>query len=831
MKYHKLLSKQILKYLPPDFTENSSIEKFLSVISDSYIAFDKDKVLGERAFQITEEEYLEVNNQLKHEVDVRRQSVEKLKQAIGKINGVEKTNNTDDLLIIARYLNQQVSKRINAELVFNSLITNLPSAILLEDESGQIVLTNHRFCEMFSLTLPPEALQSTDSSKNLEEIKHLFKNPGKFSSRVVEILKIKKLVTGEIVELADGTILKRDYIPIFLENKYKGNLWSYTDITETKRAEEEYKRISLVASANQNGVLFTSFDGKITWANEGFYKMTGFCAEETIGKTPIELCRGPLTDKDSLAKVLDAFYTGKPFHVEIIYYRKDGSWFWGRSNTQPVKDNKGQVTQFFGIIDDVTEEKGTEDRFRMALEKIGDNVWEYNFELDETLFSDNESQLLGYSKSDFNNNIDLWRKNIFPEDRPILEQNDISYKIGQQSHHTLEYRMIHKSGEIKWVLDKGVVIEKTVDDKPLRIIGTHTDITSIKQTEQALRENEKQFRSLAESIPGVLYKFEYGNDGIERFTYISPDPEKKIGVTKEQLEDFYKILHPSDFEREKRISKNARENKMPYHFEGRFNVPKTPVIWLNFCSSFSHISPEGRSVYTGIILDITKEKESEQVIHMRERKYRNIIANMNLGLLEVDNEENVRFVNQSFCEMCGYQMEELVGKSVSRLFAKDEDSEMMELKNQSRKKGLSDAYEILVKNKKGELRWWLISGAPRYSDKGLLVGSIGIHLDITEQKRLEHDLVEAREQAESLAGSKQIFLANMSHEIRTPINAIIGMSNQLSKSMLTKDQLFDLNIIHSAAENLLVIMNDILDLSKLETGKLNTEEIGFKRKA
>jgi len=958
MSFNKLLKNQIRKFLPESLSQNPELEKLLAVINDSYNAYERDRELSDRAFKISEEEYIEINAKLSHELDVKRLSVEKLKEAVGSITGEEKIAGTDDLLMIARYLNQQVNKRKNAELVFTSLITNLQNAVLLEDETRHIAFANQRFCDMFGIPLPPEALQGADCSNSAEQNKHLFKNPGLFVAGIEHILSQQKLVAGEILELADGRIFERDYIPIFLEQKYKGHLWSYADITEKKRAEadlntsqerwqfalegagdgvwefdletkrafysrqykkmlgyeenefndeqseliskvhphdlpilletlqnyfdnnitshqleyrirhkngnylwildrgkvinqttsgkskrvigthtniterkkeeEEYKRISLVASANNSGVLFTDPDGRITWANDGFSKLTGYSLEEIVGMTPIELCKGPLTDKDTINKILNAFFSGQPFNIEILFYRKDRSAFWGRTNTQPVENTSGKVTQFFGIIDDITEERESEDRFRLALEKIGDNVWEHNFLTGETIFSDNESHLLGYTKNDYNNNVDLWWQNVYDDDKSILEENDLKYKSGQQTHHTLEYRMIHKTGEIKWVLDKGVVIEKTGDDKPLKIIGTHTDITSIKQTERALKENEEQFRSLADNIPGILYKYEYDKDGGERFTYISPRPEEKIGITAEQLKDFYEILHPDDYEREKKTSRKAREKNMPYHFEGRFVVPGKPVIWLNISSSFSSMNADGSIVYTGIILNTTREKEAEVAVQLKEKKYRNIIANMNLGLLEVDTNEIVQFANQSFSDMSGYPIDELIGKKGSKLFLRNEQSELMEIKNRKRKNRLSDAFEILVKNKKGEDKWWLISNAPRYNDAGELVGSIGIHLDITEQKKLEHELVEAREQAESSAKAKQIFLANMSHEIRTPMNAIIGMSNQLAKTALTKDQQFYLNIVHSAADSLLIIINDILDLSKLEAGKLIIEDIGFK---
>ena len=226
--------------------------------------------------------------------------------------------------------------------------------------------------------------------------------------------------------------------------------------------------------------------------------------------------------------------------------------------------------------------------------------------------------------------------------------------------------------------------------------------------------------------------------------------------------------------------------------------------------------------------DVTADKNAESALRIREEKYRSIIDNMNLGLLEVDTEEKILFANQCFCDMCGYEMEELLGKRAAQIFAKGENIELMERKNEERKRsGTSDAYEIVIKDKRGRVRWWLVSGAPRYNDNGDLVGSIGIHLDITDQKQLEVELTAAREQAEESTRSKELFLANMSHEIRTPMNAILGMSNQLFKTPLNKKQLFYLDTISSASENLLVIINDILDLSKIEAGKLSLEKIAF----
>ena len=226
--------------------------------------------------------------------------------------------------------------------------------------------------------------------------------------------------------------------------------------------------------------------------------------------------------------------------------------------------------------------------------------------------------------------------------------------------------------------------------------------------------------------------------------------------------------------------------------------------------------------------DVTQKYKAEEVIKIREENYRNIIANMNLGLLEVDPKERILFANKSFLDMSGYKLNELLGNKATDLFTFLEDLPKLEETNNKRINDLvSDVNEVRIKDKNNNERWWLVSGAPSLNDKGNVIGSIGIHLDITRQKQLENQLIEARIRAESLASAKNNFLTNMSHEIRTPMNVILGMIKQVSKTNLSQHQNFYIDSINTAAEHLLVVINDILDISKIEEGKLEIEQIGF----
>jgi len=131
--------------------------------------------------------------------------------------------------------------------------------------------------------------------------------------------------------------------------------------TEENYYQDELKRLSLVASANENGVAFCHPDGTIFWTNEGFSKLTGYSTAEMKNRTPVELCKGSLSNRTVLRGMVDDFLNGRNFDVEVIHYRKDGSWFWGRAKGQAIFNDQGnKVIQYFAIIEDITDRKNVE---------------------------------------------------------------------------------------------------------------------------------------------------------------------------------------------------------------------------------------------------------------------------------------------------------------------------------------------------------------------------------------------------------------------------------------------------------------------------------------
>ena len=218
---------------------------------------------------------------------------------------------------------------------------------------------------------------------------------------------------------------------------------------------------------------------------------------------------------------------------------------------------------------------------------------------------------------------------------------------------------------------------------------------------------------------------------------------------------------------------------------------------------------------------------AEKLLVNREAKFKGIIDNFRLGLLEVEPSGVIIDANESFCEMSGFSIEELFGKDGGEVLLDDFEKERMKERNASRIEGEEDVYELRILNKERKTRYWLVSAAPLLGDDGEVHGSIGIHWDITHLKEMEFELKDAKRKAEESSKAKAMFLANMSHEIRTPLNGIVGMTEQLAQSQLDADQRYFTDIMRSASSTLLSIINDVLDISKIESGKFSIETTPF----
>ncbi len=227
--------------------------------------------------------------------------------------------------------------------------------------------------------------------------------------------------------------------------------------------------------------------------------------------------------------------------------------------------------------------------------------------------------------------------------------------------------------------------------------------------------------------------------------------------------------------------------------------------------------------------DVTLQINYDKSLEFQNEKYKNIIENINLGLMEVDNNDVILSLNNAFCKMSGFASDELIGKRAKDLLITNEYLEIIDKKIRVRKDGIADVFEIEILAKNGETKYWLVSGSPNYNINGEVIGSLGIHLDITEIKTLniknEKLISDLRESNIELSNYAHI----VSHDLKTPLHSIascISWLNEDNEGKLTEDSLEYISMINDAILDMDQLISSTLQFSELRSSEKenNTSE-------
>lgn len=237
------------------------------------------------------------------------------------------------------------------------------------------------------------------------------------------------------------------------------------------------------------------------------------------------------------------------------------------------------------------------------------------------------------------------------------------------------------------------------------------------------------------------------------------------------------------------------------------------------------------------VVDITELKVTELALRQSEERYRELLNNLDVGIILHDKDSKVIFSNPKASKLIGLSKEKIIEKQAYNPVWKfiNEDYKPLPLENYpvhqiiNNKKGLKNFIIGIKKPDITSIKWLLLNGFPVLNNDLEISEVVISFIEITELKKLEIELTKAKEQAESANKAKSSFLTNMSHEIRTPLNGIIGFTDLLMKTNLDKNQTEYMNTVNESATILIEIINNILDFSKIESGKLelNIEEINI----
>ena len=503
----------------------------------------------------------------------------------------------------------------------------------------------------------------------------------------------------------------------------------------------------------------------------------------------------------------------------------------------------GAAVRLRGIAQDITDLRAVESDLRasqqrldLALDGTGVSLWDWQVETDEYKFDPRMLERMGYRPGEVEFSTSAWDAMMHADDLSAMRAAIDDHLRGRTDLFQAIYRIRARNGDWRWILSRGRLVERAAG-APQRMSGTHLDITDLKQIELALRRSDQRFRALAESSRAVPWEADFTT---YRITYVGPQIEAVVGFSaKDWVEkDLWpERLHPEDRDRILREAAEYSRAGVDHNLEYRLIAADGRVVWIRDLVSVIK-SEDGQTWLYGAMVDVTEEKQIEETLRESEARYQQ--AERVAGLIHwtiaagVGNggpELRLAF-SDTAAAFFGWPAESLPTSTAAFIetIVHPEDRERMRRSFAEilRTKAEEFTQEYRIQRKDGSVAVVSEIGRRFLLDDGRLQSAFGTIQDVTERKQTEDALRRAQMEAEIANRAKSQFLANVSHELRTPLNAIIGFSEIMNGELMGplgspvyREYASD---IHESGRHLLAIINDILDLSRVEAGQTALNE-------
>jgi len=456
-----------------------------------------------------------------------------------------------------------------------------------------------------------------------------------------------------------------------------------------------------------------------------------------------------------LRAYLHAPRDGGSGNIEYRYRHPDGRVVWVREESSVVeRDAAGRPTLVQALLFDITERRRAEDqlaeaeaRYRTLVERVPavTYIWNSSFHADEApaaYVSPQIEFLLGYSPAEFRDP-GLWRRLVHPDDLDRVLTEWAACQDGEVPFRS-EYRMLARDDRVVWVRDEAVLVARDEQGRPL-FQGVMFDITDRKLADERVRAAESRYRSLVENMPAVTYLADYLNDPPER--YVAPGIERLLGYSvAEWLGEpgiWRSLIHPDDRERVLAEVERTDVTGDPFSMEYRMLSKDGRVVWVRDDAVIVERGPTpARSVWQGVFVDITRQKEAESRLARAEETYRTLVEQLPVVVYQdaVDDTSTALYLSPGYERMFGYRLEERLRDPnfwIDHLHPDDRDRVVAESRR-TNETGDPFVAEYRFIAKDGRVVWVRDEAVLIEGERGPLWQ--GILMDVTERKLAEETL-------------------------------------------------------------------------------------------
>jgi PAS domain S-box-containing protein len=574
-----------------------------------------------------------------------------------------------------------------------------------------------------------------------------------------------------------------------------------------------------------DAIVITDNEGVIQYVNPAFTAMTGYTMEEVSGQSTRVLKSGHETPEFYEA-LWETILSGKVWGGSLVNRRKDGSLYTEEMRISPVLDPNGKTVSYIAIKRDISERKAAENqrKFLAAIvESSADSIVVLSPEGMILSWNHASERVFGYSAKEV---IGKHMSVLFPPER-VTSWGRLAAKVLRgQTVSQYQGLCLHRSGHR---------VPVSVIGYPIRDLGGKVeaystiirDVTVAKKAEAALAESENRFRIMADGCPTAMWVS--NSKGEKQFT--NRAYRDFCGTDYEQPENpkWNLLFHAQDAPTYVGAFQVAVRNRTPFQAEARICRADGQWRWIASYAEPRFATDGAFLGHVGFSQDITERKCAEQALLSSEERFRELAENVREVFWIIDpSTKQVLYISPAYEQLWETSREHVFDDQmlwVESIHPDDRDRVLVMFANQLH--GQSDEAEYRIKTPNGQEKWIRNRSFPIRDDSGQLVRIIGIAEEVSERKRYEAELIHAREGAETANQAKSRFLANMSHEIRTPMNGVLGMIQLLLETELVPEQKQYAEVAQNSGRNLLALIDDILDLSKIEAGKITLENRCF----